>query len=140
MVRYGDLLKIPTVRPVILLIQEFLVKKLLALSLILTLPTGLGAFTPPDPGSSFIYPSPVQGGACATLAYNMAESGTARILIYGESGDLVDRVVETKPAGVSQSQVCTYTMAAGVFFYRVLLTYDSGRQEKLPVGRFLVMR
>ena len=100
----------------------------------------LWAFTSPSPGTAFIYPSPVPYGTCATVAYDMAESGTVQVLIYGESGDLVDTVTEPKPAGVQQSQFCTYLFSAGVYFYRVLLNYDSGRQEKLGVGRFLVVR
>ena len=70
----------------------------------------------------------------------MAEAGTARILVYGESGNLVDSTVETKIPGVQQSQVCTGYFAAGVYFYRILLNYDSGRQEKLSIGRFFVVR
>lgn len=114
-------------------------KKISAFLLLLAFPALLWAFTPPDPGTSFVYPSPVPYGACPNVAYNMAGPGTVRVLIYSESGDLIDTVTETKPAGVQQSQFCTYTYAAGVYFYRLILTYDSGTQEKLPVGRFLLV-
>ena len=56
-------------------------KKIQALLLILVLPAVLAAFTPPAPGSAFVYPSPVQGGDCANLAYTMAESGTPSVRV-----------------------------------------------------------
>jgi hypothetical protein len=96
----------------------------------------LSALTPPGPGEAFIYPSPATGNF-AFLAFSMAESGQARVLVYNEAGSLVlDQRHDFLP-GVQQFILNNYLFANGAYVYRVYTAYGSGRSEKMS-GKFAV--
>ena len=96
----------------------------------------LAAFTPPGPGQSFVYPSPATGNY-VNLAFDMAESGRAHLLIYNEAGSLVDDEQLSFSAGVQQIRLLNFLFANGAYVYTLQALYDSGRSEKMS-GRFAV--
>jgi hypothetical protein len=109
----------------------------LVLSLCILLPAGpIGAFTPPDPGGSFVYPNPATTGS-AQLVFNMGGSGQVHIRIYNESCSLVMDLQQAFPAGVQQTPLSNFLFANGAYVYRIFIQYDSGGTEKLS-GKFAV--
>jgi hypothetical protein len=93
----------------------------------------------PDPGTNFIFPSPVSDGH-ATLAYAMVSAGSMRMEIWNEKGELAAVVEDNKPSGVQYTPFSVDGFAAGVYFYQVTLTYQSGVREVLPPKKFAVQR
>jgi hypothetical protein len=93
----------------------------------------------PAPGATaaFIYPSPVRDAA--SFGYTMAESGTVKIRVYSEIGDLVATVEESKPAGVWSSPLHASTLAPGVYYFILEKHYASGTAEKAGMKKFVVV-
>ena len=94
---------------------------------------------PPAPGQCFVYPSPVKGDQ-ASVAYDMAESGTMTLKIFNRIGELASQVSEHQLAGVQATSFNVSGFAPGVYFFTVTLNYDSGRSEKPQTGKFAVIR
>ncbi|HEY5038495.1 MAG TPA: SBBP repeat-containing protein, partial [bacterium] len=92
---------------------------------------------PPTPGTSFVYPSPATGGT-VNIAYDMQESGTAQVSVWNASAELVTDVNQTQWVGPQKTTLNTQGWARGVYFYRVILHYNSGKLEKLPPDKFYV--
>lgn len=93
----------------------------------------------PSAGStSFIYPSPVRGDF-ASIAYQMNASGSVKVRVYNEVGDLVDTVQENKTAGPQTSKIRTKSFAPGVYLYLLTITYDSGSSVSQSVKKFVVI-
>jgi hypothetical protein len=109
----------------------------IVLSIAMILSDKLTAFTPPGPGQSFIYPSPATGNY-VYLAFQMAESGNAHLLVYNETGSLVIDQQQSFPAGVQQMLLQNFLLADGAYVYRVYASYDSGNSEKMS-GKFAVI-
>jgi hypothetical protein len=97
-----------------------------------------GVQTPPD-GTAFIYPSPAPG-SLVHVVYTMPESGTARIRVYSESGNLVADFQQLEPAGLQQTPLDISYYNPGIYLYLVTLSLDSGAQTSLPMGKFAVVR
>lgn len=92
---------------------------------------------PPAAGKAFAYPSPANGGA-VNIVYSMAEAGTSEIRIWNENGDLVALVEKKELAGPQKTQVSTKPFARGIYLFRVKLTYESGRVERISPEKFSV--
>jgi hypothetical protein len=108
----------------------------LALLLVSLFTSALDAFTPPGPDQSFVYPSPAVGNY-VNLAFDMAESGQVHLLIYNETGSLVDDEQLSFSAGVQKIRLLNFLFANGAYVYTLQADYDSGRSEKMT-GRFAV--
>src|SRR5258708_6457689 len=110
-------------------------KKIFYLMLLLLLtgafPWKSSALDTPDAGATYSYPLPANTGGLVNIVYTMAQSGSAQILAYNESGELVVNFNDLKPAGLQTSKIDLCCLAPGVYVYLVLLHYDSGGQEKL---------
>ena len=121
-----------------------MVKKLPALfSFLFFLPLApVAPYQPPAPGSSFAYPSPAPAGGTLHVVYNMSQPGTAEVLIYDEAGDLTTQWQDpsVKNAGVAESLVDLYYYKPGVYFYRLVLTFNSGGGQSIGLVAFSVVR
>lgn len=93
---------------------------------------------PPGPGQCFLYPSPARG-ASATLSYSMAEPGGMEFKVWNQNGELAAEVRDRKPAGIHITPLSLVDFASGVYYYRVQLTYDSGRTERIGTKKFVVI-
>jgi len=93
---------------------------------------------PASLGECFIYPSPAKGDH-ATISYNMKETGQITLKIWNEKAELVDTVTDHKSAGVQTTSFSIPGFATGVYFYSVILNYDSGKFEKLGPKKFVVI-
>jgi hypothetical protein len=98
-------------------------------------PTPLSALVA---GTSLLYPSPATGDY-ATVAYMMAAAGTAQVLVWNAIGESAAETSERKAAGAQSSRLTVRDYADGVYFYQVVLRYDGGSTEKLPVEKFIVI-
>ena len=94
---------------------------------------------PPAQGHTFAFPSPARGGLI-NMVYNMQSSGQATVRIYNDHGDLAASLQESKPQGAQTSQFQIGDFAPGVYLYKVVLNYDSGSSESLPVQKFGVIK
>jgi hypothetical protein len=68
----------------------------------------------------------------------MEENGTAQVLVWNESAELVSDTSLPQGLGPQKITVNIQGWARGVYFYRVELHYDSGKDERLNPGKFLV--
>jgi len=101
------------------------------------------SFRVPDPGTCYVYPSPVVAGSnnAIWVVYNMPSIGMAEIWIYNESGDLVAYKAERKPAGPQQQTGLSLSYYhSGVYFCRVFLTMDDNTTSSLKVFKFVVLQ
>ena len=112
-------------------------------------PTGTPTQTPlpsylgpnaPAPGTSFAYPSPATTNGIVSIAYDMEEGGTAQVLVWNESAELVADVSQNKWVGPQETTLKILGWARGVYFYRVVLHYDSGKTNRLPPDKFYIGR
>ncbi len=99
-------------------------------------PSYLGP-NPPTPGTSFVYPSPATGGT-VNIAYDMQESGTVQILVWNESAELVADMSRNQWIGTQKMSINIQGWARGVYFYKVVFHYASGKVERLTPGKFLI--
>jgi sugar lactone lactonase YvrE len=93
---------------------------------------------PPASGECFLYPSPVRGNQ-ATLSYRMAGAGKVELKVWNEKAELVASVTDQKQAGVQVTPFNVAGFASGVYFYSVVLTYNSGQVEKLKPRKFAII-
>ncbi len=94
--------------------------------------------TPSSSGAgSYIFPSPADQPT-ASIAYTMAEAGTAQIRVYNEIGDLVTKLEDAKAAGVQVSTFRTAWLAPGVYYYLLNLKYNSGNSDERKLKKFVV--
>ncbi len=93
----------------------------------------------PREGTAFVYPSPASG-SFVRVVYNMPESGTVRIRVYNEAGNLVADFQQMEPAGLQQTPLDISYYNPGIYLYLVTLSLDSGAQSSLPSGKFAVVR
>jgi hypothetical protein len=91
----------------------------------------------PGPGTSFVYPSPSTTGT-VNFAFGMAEGGTAQVLVWNTSAELVADTSQTLWAGPQKITLSTQGWARGAYFYRVVLHYNSGTTDRLPPDKFLI--
>jgi hypothetical protein len=68
----------------------------------------------------------------------MEENGTAQILIWNESAELVANITQNQPMGTEKTTIGVHGWARGVYFYRVVLRYNSGRTVRIPPDKFLI--
>jgi len=87
----------------------------------------------------YVFPSPVRGNVL-NVDYNMCENGKFQIRIYNENADLVANVTEQKMAGNQISQIPTGNFASGIYIYKIVLTYNSGRTDNFNVSKFAVAK
>ena len=113
---------------------------LLALLLTLSIPWKSIALDTPGSGGTYSYPLPATAGGLVNIVYTMAQTGSAQILAYNESGEMVVNFNDLKPAGLQTSQVSLCCLAPGVYVYLILIHYDNGQLEKLKPGKFVVIR
>jgi len=106
---------------------------------LITSPDGFAGANAPAAGKTFEYPSPVRNGVMH-LVYRMAESGTAAIRIWNERGDLSAQQEDHRPAGPQETRIQIATFAPGIYLYKIILTYDSGRIERLDAQKFAVVK
>jgi hypothetical protein len=87
--------------------------------------------TPPAPtgGNPYVAPNP-SPGPTVEFVYQMAEAGTANIKVWNAWGNLCATINDPKPAGLASSTLDISSFAPGHYFYRVVLNYNSGRQDK----------
>lgn len=102
-------------------------------------PAGFIGPNPPTAGATFAYPSPARGGAL-NVVYFMQEPGRALIRIWNEAGDLASSVEEPRLAGPQKTRFLTADYAAGIYLYKVVLTYDSGKTEETKTRKFVVAK
>ena len=93
--------------------------------------------TESGPFKPYVFPSPTVGNS-AGIAYYMLVSGTVKIRIYNEIGDLVDTIVDSKSSGAQASRVTVGSMAPGVYYYLITMEYDDGTAEKYSTRKFAV--
>ncbi len=101
-------------------------------------PTAYPGSNPPGYGEFYIYPSPARGSQ-ATVAYDMAQSGQVDLKVWDEKAELVTEVTDSKPAGVQVTPFSIAGFANGVYFYSLILTYDSGQTQDLGPQKFAVI-
>jgi len=70
----------------------------------------------------------------------MQEAGAARVMVWSESAELVADVNNNEGSGPEKTVLNIQSWAPGIYFYRVILQYDSGRMEKIKPGKFAVLR
>ncbi|OGF47870.1 MAG: hypothetical protein A2452_12085 [Candidatus Firestonebacteria bacterium RIFOXYC2_FULL_39_67] len=87
----------------------------------------------------FIFPSPVTGST-AGIAYYMTGSGTVKIKIYNEVGNMVSSLEEIKSLGSQGSTLNVSNLAPGIYFHIVSMTYDDGGIKKYSKRKFAVTR
>jgi hypothetical protein len=87
---------------------------------------------------SYIYPSPATGNS-AGIVYRMTGSGSVKIRVYNEAGDLVGTADENNAAGLQTTRINTAGMAPGVYFYLLGINYDSGMSENQGLKKFVVI-
>ena len=92
----------------------------------------------PAGGGFILYPNPVLDAV--HLSYVMKKGGEARLRIYNEAGGLVAVLDEKKPGGPQVSSLSTRKLAPGVYFCLANLSFDSGKQERSGVLKFIVLR
>ena len=112
-----------------------------AYSCLTTVPTPTSSYeglAPPSSGDFFIYPSPARGSQ-ATVAYNMAGSGRVELRVWNEKAELVAQVTDQKPAGVQVTPFSISGFASGVYFYSLVIVYDSGTTQKLSPRKFVIL-
>jgi sugar lactone lactonase YvrE len=109
------------------------------------LPTPLATQTPANSGSNlsgleecFVYPSPARG-AQATVSYQMQENGNVLLKIWNEKAELVATVTDSKSTGVQTTPFSISGFATGVYFYSVVINYDSGKSEKISPQKFVIL-
>ncbi len=90
-----------------------------------------------DVKTAFVFPAPARDRA--SIGYTMASSGTVRIRVYNEAGQLAATVEEAKPAGVQSSALTTSRLAPGVYYFLLTRTYDSGGSDKADMRKFVVV-
>lgn len=93
---------------------------------------------PPDSSDSFVYPFPAKGDH-ASVSYKMAESGKVELKIWNEKAELVSDVTEHTEAGVQVTSFTISAFASGVYFYSLILTYNSGKVENIKPRKFVVL-
>ena len=94
---------------------------------------------PPALGKAFAFPSPARKGK-VNFVYNMAEPGKAKIRVYNDNGDYAAGIEEQKPSGAQKSTISVRDFAPGVYIFKVVLTYDSGKSESLDAQKFSVIK
>ena len=96
---------------------------------------------PPAPpvltGTSISYPSPATGST-VTFGFSMVQSGSAKLQVLNSAGSLLSVNVVSLGAGPQAMPLDIASYAAGVYFYRIELTYADGSVEVLPLGSFAV--
>jgi len=101
---------------------------------------GYGGPNPPAEGHTFAYPSPANGTS-VNIAYSMDSPGRAFIRVYNAAGNLAaSSQTGQQLAGPQSSPISLNGFAPGVYIYKVVLTYDSGRSQSLGVQKFAVNR
>jgi hypothetical protein len=70
----------------------------------------------------------------------MQEAGRATVLIFNERGDLAGKISELKGPGMQISRIEAQSFAVGVYFYRVNLDYDSGKNDHFKTDKFVRLR
>jgi len=103
-----------------------------------TPPVYLGT-APPGPEEAFLYPSPVRG-TTANVSFRMASQGQVQVRVWNAIGELVKEVSGDRPAGVQTLPLDLAGVANGVHFFSVTLQYLSGEKQRLPPGKFLILR
>jgi len=92
---------------------------------------------PPTAGQYFIYPSPARGDH-ATVCYTMVEVGQMELKIWNKNGELVSHVTDRKTPGTQVTPFSLAGFARGIYFYTVILNYDSGSAERSRIQKFAV--
>lgn len=110
---------------------------LLGIFSLLLFPASVQALDAPSPGTTYSYPLPATS-TYVNVVYNMDEAGTALIRVYNEAGNLVLSTTESKLSGVQSTQFCLCPMPSGLYLYSIQLTYQSGNQANLKIGKILV--
>ncbi len=82
----------------------------------------------PPSGHPYVAPNPAPGPR-VQFVYTMAESGTAEVKVWNAWGNFVGSTNESKHAGIQSSSLDISSWASGHYFYRVVLNYDSGRED-----------
>jgi hypothetical protein len=95
--------------------------------------------SPPTPGTSFVYPSPATGSS-VNIAYYMEESGVSEVLVWNENAELVADWSLDQTIGPQTTIINIQGWAKGVYFYRVVLHYNSGQVQRFPPDKFLIWR
>jgi hypothetical protein len=102
-------------------------------------PSAYRGTSPPSAGEGFLFPSPVRGDS-ARLSYRMSGPGRVECRVWNANGELAARVEERKPQGVQTTPLDLGGFANGLYFYSVTIHYDSGGTERIPTGKFAVIR
>ena len=98
-------------------------------------------FSTPGNGTYFdpyIFPSPTTGST-ASLAYFMPASGTVKIRVYNETGNLVDELQESESAGAQASVISVGNLSPGVYICLLNMNYDNGDTKKYSKIKFVVI-
>ena len=74
------------------------------------------------------------------MAYFMAEAGKVQVRLWNENGDLAAAPSEAQAAGYRCMRLDIKGYAPGIYYYRVVLRYDSGREERLRAGKLAILR
>ncbi len=93
---------------------------------------------PPQEGGAFIYPSPVRGDH-ATFCYSMAQSGKVKIKVWNQNREVVAEINDRKLAGVQITPLNLSETAPGLYYYKVVLEYDSGLIDSLKIKKFAIV-
>jgi sugar lactone lactonase YvrE len=99
----------------------------------------LTLFVPAASELPYVFPHP-STGAWIQFAYRMKEAGRSTVLIFNERGDIAGKIRELKGPGMQISRIEAQPFAVGVYFYRVILDYDSGQSEHFDTAKFVRLR
>ena len=97
------------------------------------------AVTIPQGNACYVYPSPSSGDT-AWAVYTMPSAGTAFVVVYNESGDMVSQVEEIKSAGLQQTGLDLFYYRKGIYICRITLTLENGEKKKLKTFKFMVTK
>jgi outer membrane protein assembly factor BamB len=86
------------------------------------------------------YPNPVRGGHCR-FAFDMDEAGTSRIRVFTASGAQASSFShQHEGPGTKSVDEDLSGYAPGVYFFIVDRKYQSGKEDKTKLGKFLVVK
>jgi hypothetical protein len=70
----------------------------------------------------------------------MAAAGEMDLKIFNENGELAADITDHPSAGIQITPFSLSSLASGVYYYVVTLTYDSGQKVRLKTHKFAVIR
>jgi hypothetical protein len=91
------------------------------------------------PGEAWVYPSPARG-PMATFVCFMQAPGRIHLQVVNRAGVEAAMLDDSRPSGPATIPLSLTDFQSGVYYALLDLHYDGGREEKLPLLKFVVLR